>query len=181
MRKKIFLPSGREHELLLGLTAYDNGRLPDIPYASLRKGVLEVMDSELYIPAEEEGEDVVYDPSNPTWGGSDILFVAVKSYLPRRPRKSLELYPAIKTSLDIHHGVDYFFVWMNLYYVTLDLSLRQKEKKSSVDIITNLGEVTPDDLGQKIALLLIEKRGRGECLIKPKTKRRQKKEEKLEI
>jgi len=182
MRKRLSLPNGREHELSLGLTVNDED-FPNVSYLSLVESVQEVINCDLYILGDEgEDEEVIYNPSNPTWGVADILFQAVKCYLPKIPKNSLRLYPAIGTSLDVWHGVDYFFVWQNMYYATIDLSLRKKRKKSVVDVLVDLSKLTPDELGCQVASCLLQKRSDREFLIKPNKKKGRiiKEKEKLE-
>lgn len=154
------LPLGREHELKLGVTAIGSEEsLLKIPKLDFFESMRQVMKTEL-VMVENGAETDIYDPTNPTWDESPILFHAVRRHLPKRPKGSLRLYNANKTSLDIYHGVDVFFWWREVY-VTIDLSLIEKPYRRTVDLVVDLTDMNFeafDVLGAQIAEILKQKR-----------------------
>jgi|SRR3989344_2480869 len=160
MKNSKSLPPGREHELLFGLTVdqYEDKKAPDIPELDFYEAMRQVVKTELFFDDEP---DKVYNPANPNWGeASARLFRAVRKHLPRRPKNSLRLYLANKTSLDIHHQTDVFFLWKNVH-CTIDLSLRNKWSSRSNHLLIDLRDMDDeafDVCGKQIADILKDER-----------------------
>lgn len=101
-----------------------------------------------YLEWQEAVDEVVHsqkelewDPCRPRTTLGLSIFECVQSYLPKHLAFRLELYSAIGTSLDVHHGVDGFFMIDN-FIVTIDLSTNQKEFfKSDVLMVRKDGVV----------------------------------------
>lgn len=154
------LPPGRVHELRMGVTTNRKGKPENIPYLDFLSSMRQVIKSELVIIDEVGRVEIKYNPGNPTWDESPILFRSVKRHLPKRPKMSLYLYNAVGSSLDIYHGVDIFFLWKGVF-VTIDLSLHEKQLRSTVDLVVNLEGMDDeafDVLGKQIADLLKKRR-----------------------
>ena len=147
-----YLSPGRRHELRMGVTVSGN---IDLPYKDFESSMEEVMNSRLFM---EDDPTNVYDPANPNWEESGVLFESVRKWLPRHPSNVLRLYNAIGSSLDQWHHVDLFFFWKEVY-ITIDLSLREKWEK--VDLVVSLEGMNDEDfsvLGKQIADILKERR-----------------------
>lgn len=160
MVRNISLPRGRENETKsTGITQI--GEKQEIPYKFFADSMKEVMHSKLKIEAEGDMPEEIYNPCNPQplWGKMSILFASVKRHLPRRcekERPQLFLYNAIGSSLDLLHGVDIFFLWSGVH-VTIDLSLRLKPIRYSVDLTQDLEDMDEeafDVFGKQVAELL---------------------------
>ena len=96
----------------------------------------------------KDGQIETYDPANPNWGMSRLLWFSVRKHLPLRVhgRSSGTLFLHIacrrkRTALDTHHGVDAFFFWEGAY-ATVDVSFLDKDK---ADLKANF-LITPDDM-----------------------------------
>lgn len=120
----------------------------------------------MYAEALERGSEYCHNPAKPEMGKTNLLWQAVKQYLPSRTERGnktpLNLYVAIgRTSLDWQHGVDAFFWWQGVY-VTIDASLRMKQgPELKADFVLNPKDLEPQNLsvwGKQVAELLIERK-----------------------
>jgi hypothetical protein len=100
-----------------------------------------------YLGWQDAIEDVVrsqkriyWNPKKPKTKTGIEIFECVQSYLPQFLASELELYCAIGTSLDFHHGVDGFFM-IHDFIVTIDLTTGWKSShKAEVLIVrSNVG------------------------------------------
>lgn len=84
-----------------------------------------------FAEAIDSGAEYCHNPTMPKMGKTLELWRAVRRNLPNTMidgrETVLNLYVAFRSSLDVHYGIDAFFWWDGVY-VTLDASLRQKEK-----------------------------------------------------
>lgn len=67
-----------------------------------------------------------WSPREPHTPLAKEMFVCVQAFLPKDLASELQLFCAIGTSLDIHHGVDGFFL-TDEFCVTMDISCREKK------------------------------------------------------
>ncbi len=132
---------------------------------SKRRSMQEIIDRPLALIYEEDVEPYsYYNPQLPNWGRIGELWDEVRVRLPRKVNKTrskpLSLYIAAgNTSMDIHYGVDAFFLWEDIY-VTLDASTSFKLEHKANLVVTPC-DMTEDGvciIANKIASLLIKRR-----------------------
>lgn len=134
----------------------------------------------MFSEAVESGQTEYHNPSRPQLGKTEVIWRAVKKYLPRRTRGStsmpLQLFIAVgKNSLDWRHGVDAIFWWSGVF-VTIDVSIRPKDAlgKLKADFVLTPKDLKDEELkafGQKVAnLLKLRRRNVRENKIRNKEK-----------
>jgi len=97
----------------------------DVKYLSWKKAMEEVIS--VY------GKEESWDPCNPSTPNSKRLHRLVDGGLDD-DAGDLELYPALNSSFDIHHGVDGFFKLGNKI-VTIDLTTRDDKDNVKADFL----------------------------------------------
>ena len=84
-----------------------------------------------------------WDPSDPDSRICNDLHATVAMELGLEDWNELQLFPAVGSSFDIHHGVDMFFQ-LGKSYATIDLTINGKKDKHKADI--NINPEHLDDL-----------------------------------
>ncbi len=112
-----------------------------------------------YIPFRESVRLVEanqpWNPADPSTRGASDLHTQVAMALELENWDELRLFSALRTPLDIFHGVDAFFEWQGRV-VTLDLTCNQKKDGYKADLMIR-PEDSDDDwnrVGHSIATLL---------------------------
>ena len=164
MEKETYLLSGRDFEYeIFGIAGEEGNKVTPPSYLDFTESVQAVAGKGL-TRIGSDGQEETYNPSDPTWGKTRLIWKSVRRALPRRVYGSVSpppfLYISVgQTSLDFWHGVDAFFWWQGVL-VSIDVSLiLQKEIKA--DLLVTPEDLTPEGLsrlGRKIAELLKERR-----------------------
>ena len=96
-----------------------------------------------------------WDPTDPSTRGASDLHTQVAMALELEDWSELRLFSALRTPLDVFHGIDAFFEWKGRV-VTLDLTCNRKKDGYKADLMIR-PEDSDDDwsrLGHSIAALL---------------------------
>src|SRR3990167_10601589 len=80
-----------------------------------------------------------WDPADPSTRGASDLHTQVAMALELEDWGELRLFSALKTPLDVFHGIDAFFEWRGRV-VTLDLTSNQKKDEYKADLM-----IRPED------------------------------------
>ena len=122
--------------------AMPQGILWEIEFFAIRvnrKGKVDLLDyDEALLHAQNIQEKFAWNPSAPRSKIAKDLFESIQEYLPPDVAANLELYCAIGTSCDVHHGVDGFFKLGNVY-ATFDLTTWEEAGNLDADILLLTG------------------------------------------
>ena len=114
------------------------------------KGYVPFRESERLVEANQP-----WDPADPSTRGASDLHTQVAMALELENWDELRLFSALKTPLDVFHGIDAFFEWQG-WVVTLDLTCDPHKENCKADFMIR-PEDSDDDwkhVGCEIARLL---------------------------
>ena len=102
-----------------------------------------------------------WNPKSPSTETSSVLFGYVISNLEDNRRDDLRFYSALGTSLDVHYGIDCFFLLKNRDYdsiFSIDLTTNPRKVESKADVVIHPEDFQNEDFlketGRKIANFL---------------------------
>ena len=115
-----------------------------VEYRKLAQAILECVNGKT--PNGYHGDEL-WEP--PTQWMNDVHY-AIVSALELTDWRKLSIIPTLKTSADIHHGIDFMVVFEEpeterSVIVTVDLSLRKKKKFGADLLITDTGAMPNED------------------------------------